>query len=192
MKRIALVLFSSFYFLQGLFACDCKTIPLTKESIESVELIFLGKVVALSGCDKTAKVSFSVDELYRGKCFANVEIEFDCTSDCQMSFNPGQTWIIYATYKKYGEAEVNFCSYSRQLFANEKSDYNTVIHGLTFSDEKNWLHKNLGLQVLNVKEDAMNQHHENERPDGYKFLWYLGAGFFGLIFIYFISKKLLK
>ena len=171
-------------------ACDCGNGLLTLDAIKSSELIFLGDVSAVSGCNGTSKATFNVQELFRGKCYRNVAVEFDCSSDCQMSFAPGQTWIIYATYKKYGEPEVKFCSYSRQLIAGE--DYNTIAHGMDFNAEKSWLEKNLGLHELNIKAPGDDQHHENIRPEGYEALWYLGGGFLALIALYFISRKFLK
>lgn len=192
MRPILFLLLAVLLSLQHLSACDCKMIPLSKGAIASCEFIFLGKVVAISGCDRTSKASFSIQELFRGKSFANTEIEFDCSSDCQMSFAPGQTWLIYATYKSYGAAEVNFCSYSRQQFANEKDDYNTAVHGMDFSTEEIWLKENLGLLALNSKDPLAEQHHENIHPNGFQTLYYLGSGFLFLALAYFVGRKYLK
>ena len=192
MRPVLLSLLAFFLSLQHIFGCVCQLVPVSEKAIASSEFIFLGKVIAISGCDKTAKASFSVQELFRGKSFANTEIEFDCSSDCQMSFVPGQTWLIYAKYKSYGKAEVEFCGYSRQQFANEKEDYNTPIHGMTFGEEEIWLKKILGLQSLNVKDPIAEQHHENIRPQGFQVLYYLGFGFIALIAIYFVGRKFLK
>ena len=187
-----LILFLLIFSFRPAFACDCEMTGVTMESISAYELIFVGKVVAISGCDKNAKANFQVEKLFRGKCFASTDIEFDCSSDCQMSFVPGQTWIIYAKYKKYGQAEVHFCSHSRQQFQAEEKDYNTSVHGMTYSEELSWLEKNLGEQKLNEKDIESEQHHENLRPEGYAFFWYYGFGLLGLIAIYFITKKFLK
>jgi hypothetical protein len=173
-------------------ACDCVSNPVNLETIKSAELIFMGEVVAISGCDGTAKATFSVKELFRGKTFANETVEFDCSSSCQMSFLPGETWLIYATYKKYGESEVNFCSLSRKKFSNESDDYYTATHQMNFTEEQEWLKKNLGLQQLNEKEPEAEQHHENIRPEGYQMLWYLGGGLLAVIAFYFIGRKFLK
>ncbi len=191
--RKLLFLLSVFIFpFHETFACDCQMAAVSTQSISPYELIFYGKVVAVSGCDVNAKVNFTVEKLFRGKCFPSTSVQFDCSTDCQMSFSPGQTWIIYATYEKYGEPKVEFCSYSRQQFANEKDDYNTVAHGMDFSNELAWLEKNLGIQKLNEVDIQSQQHHENIRPQGYEFLWYLGFGFVGLIVIYFLTQKFLK
>ena len=187
-----LIVFLFIFSFHTAFACDCEMAGVSMESISSYELIFVGKVVAISGCDENAKANFTVEKLFRGKCFASTDIEFDCSTDCQMSFVPGQTWIIYAKYKKYGEAKVHFCGYSRQQFPDESKDYNTAVHGMKYSEELAWLEKNLGVQKLNEKDIESQQHHENLRPAGYEFFWYYGFGLLGLIAIYFITKKFLK
>jgi hypothetical protein len=192
MRSSFLFLFLFIFLFQKTFACDCQMAALKMETLASYELIFYGKVIAVSGCDEKAKAHFSVEKLFKGKCFPSTDVEFDCSSDCQMSFSPGQTWIIYATYEKYGEPKVEFCSYSRQQFSKETDDYNTTTHGMTFADELTWLEKNLGLQKLNEKDIQSQQHHENIRPEGYDFLWYLAFGLIGLIAIYFLNKKFLK
>ncbi|MDQ3111776.1 MAG: hypothetical protein M3R17_17950 [Bacteroidota bacterium] len=173
-------------------ACKCDTPPFSADVLKSYELIFTGEVTAISGCDKTANVTFAVKELYKGKCFANVSVEFDCSSSCQMSFEPGQAWIIFATYKKYGEAEVNLCSHSRRKFVEEKDDFYLQMSGMTFEETQASLKKNLGVQELNVKAPEAEQHHENIRPGGYETLWYLAAGFIALIAFYFLGRKFLK
>lgn len=190
MKQLIIFLLSILLFLPKVNACNCENGPLTLDAIKSSELIFTGEVSAVSGCNGTSKATFNIKELFRGKCYQNVAVEFDCSSDCQMSFAPGQTWIIYASYKKYGEPEVKFCSYSRQRITGE--DYNTIAHGMDFNAEEAWLKKNLGQHELSVKAAEDDQHHENIRPTGYEALWYLGGGFVALIALYFISRKFLK
>jgi hypothetical protein len=108
-----------------------------------------------------------------------------------MDFAPGQTWIIYATYKKYGEPEVDFCSYSRQQIPS-KDDFNSLIHGMSYDEEITWLQKNLGVKELNVQKAEDGQHHLNIRPKGYEALWYLVAGFVVLFLFYFLGRKFLK
>jgi hypothetical protein len=192
MRKFFVALIALLFSCQRMISCDCQTAQVDMKTIASSELIFLGKVVAISGCNGTAKANFLVQELYRGKCFAETSIEFDCSSDCQMDFAPGQTWLIYADYIKYGEPQVKFCSFSRQQFDNEKDDFNSLSHGMTFEAEKNWLKKNLGLQQLNVKDEATEQHHENIRPQGSDILLYLGLGLVGVIGFYFLGRKFLK
>ncbi len=174
------------------YACKCDFVPVSMESIKQYELIFYGEVVAISGCDKTAKATFTIKELYRGKTFANTQVEFDCSSSCAMNFAPGQTWLIFSTYKKYGEAEVGFCSHSRERFAEGTEDYNASAYGMSFAEEQEWLKKNLGIQSLNEKSVEAEQHHENIRPGGSQTLIYLGVGLLAVVLFYFIGRKFLK
>ncbi|CAN5906116.1 hypothetical protein BH11BAC7_BH11BAC7_33720 [soil metagenome] len=176
----------------NVFACKCESQPFTMEGIKQYELIFTGTVVAISGCDKTSKATFTVNELYKGKCFENVAVEFDCSSSCGMSFQPGETWIIFATYKKYGEPEVNLCSHSRRKFADEKDDFYLQTSGLSFIDAATFLKKNLGIHAVNTKNVEAEQHHENIRPDGSQTLLYLGAGLLALVAFYFLGRKFFK
>lgn len=192
MRRLFFLALLFFLPRTNMHACDCNLSPLSMENIKPAEFIFLGEVVAISGCDKTAKATFSIKELYRGKSFPNTALEFDCSSDCQMSFAPGQTWLIYATYKKYGEAEVSFCSYSRQQFSADKEDFNTIAHGMNFAEEQAWLKKNLGVQEFNQRDVTTEQHHENILPKGYDILWFVGGGLVVVIAFYFLGRKFLK
>ncbi|MSP68786.1 MAG: hypothetical protein EXR20_00790 [Bacteroidetes bacterium] len=189
MRKEFLLLFLFFICETSLLACDCKIGPISELTIENEELIFLGKVVAISGCDVVAKVNFQVTELYRGKCFEETAVEFDCSSDCLMSFVPGQTWLIFANYKKYGEPKVKFCSYSRQQFELNQADYNSAVHGMGFQEERDWLKIKFGLQALNINNKGLQQHHTNIRPAGLQFLWYIGLGLVVLAGLYFIGRK---
>ena len=192
MRAFFILVLILFLFASDTHACKCNFVPVSMESIKPYELIFIGEVVAISGCDKTAKATFLIKELYRGKSFANTTVEFDCSSSCAMNFTPGQTWIIFATYKKYGEAEVNFCSHSRAKVAEGTEDYNASVYGMSFNEEWEWLIKNLGTKVLNEKNAEAEQHHENIRPDGSQTLIYLGVGFIAVVLFYLIGRKILK
>jgi hypothetical protein len=185
-------LFFLFLFSANAFACKCDTLPFTLEGIERYELIFTGEVTAVSVCDKIATATFTVKELYKGKCFESVTVEFDCSSSCAMSFAPGETWIIFATYEKYGEPQVSLCSHSRRKFADAKDDFYFQLSGISFSEAEAFLKKNLGIQPFSVKKVEEEQHHENIRPKGYESLWYLVAGFVVLFIFYFLGRKFLK
>lgn len=191
MKRFLLALFFLFSG-SALFACECTLGPVTEKSVEPFDFIFAGKVVAVSGCDETAKVKFTVSELYRGKSYATTELEFDCSSDCQMSFAPDEEWLIYAHYTGYGQAKVEFCSYSRKKFANPADDFNTVTHQMDFATEQAWLKHKFGVQKLNEYEIVEQQHHENLKPQGLSMLWVMLAGFGVLGLFYFIVRKFLR
>ena len=179
-------------FQQKASACNCNAVVTDEKSIRQYDFIFLGKVIATSGCDKTSKAKFVVDELFRGKSYATTEVEFDCSSDCQMSFLPGQVWIIYANYTGYGQSKVDFCSLSRMQFDNEKDDFNSASHGMSFKDEVLFLETKLGKQKLNEVDKIDQQHHENIIPNPVQATIALVCGIVGVLLLYFIVRKVLR
>lgn len=173
-------------------ACDCPSDSLSEKLIRSYDFIFSGKVIAVSGCDKNAHVTFQIEQLFKGKSFATTAVEFDCTSDCQMSFVPGEEWIIYSNYVSYGNAKVEFCSLSRKKMSPGEDDFNTISHGMDFDSEKKKLLVMFGEQKLNKVDPKSEQHHELIHPNGMQTLLYLIGGFAGLVLFYFLGKKFLK
>jgi hypothetical protein len=176
----------------ALFACKCAMPPFSEETVKPYEFVFYGKVVAVSGCDKTAKVKFTIIELFRGKSFETTELEFDCASDCQMSFSPGEEWLIYSNYENYGQARVELCSFSRKKIDGETGDYNAFNNGMSFADEKKWLEEKLGVQKLNEKDMIDRPHHENARPEGMNVVWTMLIGFAILGVFYFVVRKFIR
>lgn len=172
--------------------CNCTLIPVSDNAVAPYELIFTGKVVSVSNCDKKAKATFEIQELYLGKSYATTEIEFDCSSECKMTFAPGETWLVYCTYEAYGKAKTEYCSHTRKLYADEENDLNTIGHGMTFSEEQAWLKQKFGMQELNDESMAVDMHHKNIIPTGYSVLWYLGIGLVVVVAAYFLSRRFFR
>ncbi|HEU4719032.1 MAG TPA: hypothetical protein VFU15_14410 [Bacteroidia bacterium] len=191
MKKLLFVFAANLFFLHA-FACNCPTVALTKENLAAYDFIFTGKVVAVSGCSDDASVSFEIEKLYRGKSYREAQLKFDCTSDCGMTFSPGEEWIIYAKYVGYGKAEVKFCSFSRKYVADDKNDFVTPLHGMSYAMENEWLEKTLGVQELNVRNPEDDMHHENIHPSQQQALLYFGLGLAGLLVLLFLTKKFLR
>lgn len=173
-------------------ACDCPPEAVNETTMRSYDFIFSGKVLAVSGCDKDAQVTFEIQQLYKGKSYATSSVQFDCLSDCQMSFVPGEEWIIYSDYVLYGQGQVKFCSLSRKKIADAKEDFYNISHGMDFESEKQMLLNIFGEQKLNVKDPKQEQHHQLIHPEGMQIVWYLAAGLAGLAAFYFLGKKFLK
>ncbi|MBI3511548.1 MAG: hypothetical protein HY064_12875 [Bacteroidetes bacterium] len=189
--RVPFLIF--FFFLFSVAdACDCDAVKVSDASVSQYDVIFVGKVVAVSGCDKSSKAKFLIEKLFHGKSYESTEIEFDCTSDCQMSFTPGEEWIIYADYKSYGKPEVKFCGLSRRKFENEKDDYVSASHGMNFIDELSFLEKKFGVQKFNVMNVQDQQHHELLHPSYTQQFWLLLISIASIGLFYFIVKKVLK
>ena len=191
MKKLLLILFliAGSDFVR---ACDCPSDSLSEKRIQSYEFIFTGKVVAVSGCDKNAHVTFEIQELFKGKSFKSASLEFDCLSDCQMSFSPGEEWIIYSNYVSYGTGKIEFCSLSRKKMSSSENDFYTLSHGLDFESERKKLLSLFGTQEFNIADPKAEMHHELIHPDRFQFVIYLAGGLAGLLLIYFLGKKFLK
>src|ERR1700741_2038291 len=92
------------------FSCDCPSLPLLDlDYCGKFEIIFKGKVVSVSTCNEISSAKFKLSELYKGPCTEEIEIWFDCSSDCMMSFTAGEEWIIYANFFQHGKPRAEFC-----------------------------------------------------------------------------------
>jgi hypothetical protein len=195
MKTIAVVLLFLFAGINTAKACKCAELkPLSKESLDRYELIFSGKVAAVSACTEEGRgtVRFIIDSLFRGKSYAECDVQFDCASSCAMSFAPGERWTIYATYLKYGSPEVILCSHSRKIPAAGTSDFVTDMRGASYAVEAQWLAKNLGIIPLNEEKKEIMKPRELLHPERTGMIWLLGGGIVGVLILFFVLKRFLK
>lgn len=179
----------------GVMACDCPQgkAPTVKE-LEAYELIFEGKVDSVTHCkDGTALAWFHVADVFKGNAFTSFPVVFDCSSDCQMSFVAGETWMIFATAgKQYQTAATEFCSRSRkQPKAGEQDLYSVSSGGLTYDQEKNFLAQNFSAHAPKERK-AEQLMPKNIIPRGYTPLWWLLGSFVALILLYFGMNRLWK
>lgn len=194
MKKIILFLFFITSF-NPLFPCECPTFsPITKEATTNYDVIFFGYVDSVSACDKkgSAVTYFTVSELYKGRVQKNVAINFDCLSECLMSFEKGQEWLIYATYKKFDYLTVNICSHSRKRFVNEAEDFYIMAAQRTITKEQQFLKESLGMQSLPQEGGQpivtdIGTH--NEQPSAISKLVLLIISLLAMVVVYFIMKK---
>ena len=79
-------------------ACKCSDhLSLDKAQCDLYDVIFTGKLDSVSVCHSGyATGYFSVQSLYKGKCYEQVSVRFDCESDCQMSLLKDEQWLVYA------------------------------------------------------------------------------------------------
>ncbi|MFN8715267.1 MAG: hypothetical protein ACK5Z2_20635 [Bacteroidota bacterium] len=195
MRTLAVILFLLFVGINTAQACKCTELkPLSKESLDGYELIFSGKVAAVSACTEEGRgtVRFMIDSLFRGKAYVECDVQFDCSSSCAMSFAPGERWTIYATYLKYGSPEVILCSHSRKIPAFGTSDFVTDIRGASYSAEAQWLAKNLSIIPLNEEKNEIMKPRELIHPEGMSMIWLLGGGIIGVLILFFVLKRFLK
>ena len=176
-------------------ACDCPPTPkLDKTYTDGYAFIFKGGVKSVTQCnDGIAKAHFVLQELYKGKSTKEIDVYFDCGKDCPMSFNAGETWIIYSNYAQVGKPDVSLCSRSRKLVDNEiriQTDF--VPTDYSFEQEAEWLRTSLGLQGFLKENDSSMLSHRNELPSRSNALLLIGISLGGLLLLYFVFKKFIK
>jgi len=177
-----------------IIACDCPTVPKLNEAyIKDYQLIFRGSVKSLGECNEINKAHFFIQELYKGDSPKEIDVFFDCTSDCKMFFYPGETWIIYANFIQLGKPKVKNCSRSRKLIDNEiKLSTNYIASDFNFNEECEWLRKNSGLQPFLEENKNSTLTHRNQLPNRNSQLILIASSLGGLLLVYFLMNKFLK
>ena len=181
-------------FTESAFSCDCPSIPkLTSEYCKQYNLIFRGTVQKVATCNEINHATFLIQELYKGQSKREIELYFDCSSDCKMNFNAGETWIVYANFIQLNKPKVELCSRSRKLVDNEiKVATNFIASDLGFNEECDWLKQNLGIKTINPDDKIKTiDTHRNQLPEKEFSLTLILISFiFFLILILIINKKL--
>ncbi len=180
-----------------LFPCECPTLqPVSKELCKNYNVIFYGKVDSVSNCNTRGRsiAFFTISELYKGAVSSSVKINFDCASECLMSIDKGEEWIIYASYEKFDVLTIKLCEHSRKHFRNEKDDFYFIAAKRSFDDEKLFLRTELGIQPFIIQNDLNEQQkifkpHNDQPSDTNKLLLLLvSLGTMGII-LFFTRKK---
>lgn len=181
-------------FSKPVFSCDCPNLPkLTSEYTNKYNLIFRGTVQKVSNCNEINHATFQIQELYKGESKKEIEIYFDCSSDCKINFNVGETWIIYANYIQLNKPKVELCSRSRKLVDNEiKVATNFIASDLGFNEECDWLKQNLGIKTINLEDNIKTvDTHRNQLPEKeFSLVLIIISLFFFLALIFFLKKYL--
>jgi hypothetical protein len=178
-----------------IIACECPSLPkLTPDYCKQFKLIFRGTVQKVAQCNEINHATFKIQELYKGQSKNELELYFDCSGDCKLNFNPGETWIIYANYVQLNKPKVDFCSRSRKLVDNEiKVATNFVASDLRFNEECDWLKENLGIQKIAVEDSFQTiDTHRNQLPESSFSLTLIIISLIVFSIIILIVKKFLK
>jgi hypothetical protein len=123
------------------FACDCDALDvLTKENCGVYDVIFEGRVDKVDSCkDGEINISFSIQDLYKGNYLGVINVKNSCADGCEMHFEKGDSWLIYAEKNNAQDVIVHFCSRSRKLnIGNENDDYE-IASGMKYQEEKDML-----------------------------------------------------
>ncbi len=176
----------------AVFACQCKTIhSINSIEAKSYDVIFVGKVLAVSGDDERSRARFKVTELYKGEVYDNVEVEYDAVSDCGMTFVPGEVWTIYSKWVDYGVPRADMCGHSRSQPITGQQDFYEAERG-AYTVELQWLKDSLGIQPFIDPKKHKDLSHKNQLPDPTQAIVYTLAGFLGLAGIFLLVKRMFK
>ena len=177
-------------------ACKCRSLPpINKEEAKQYDVIFYGKVDSVGTCNEKgiAIAYFTIEELYKGSSKQKTQINFDCTSDCLMSFAKGDEWLIYGKYQRFDQISVSLCDHNRKKArAGEQDFYETALQR-TFDQEKDFLKTELGTHLF-LQDEKWNKEQEelkprNEQPSGMSKIYLLLSSFGVMIIIYIITRK---
>lgn len=178
------------------FACECESLsPLSQEVCKDYEVIFYGKVDSVGKCnDKwSAAAYFTIIELYKGKVAQQVEVNFDCNTECMMSLAPDDEWIIYAKYVKFDFLQISICEHSRKKFDDDTQDFYLIESKRTFKGELDFLKVTLGVQSfvepIIVNNTVADTSRHNTQPSSWGKVTLLLISVFVMAIVYFVTRK---
>jgi len=167
------------------FSCDCPLDlpPVSLETVKNYDVIFYGKVDSVSPCTTKglAIAYFTISELYKGQISQHQAINFDCSSECMMSFAKGEKWLIFSHFQRFDELLVNFCEHSKN--ASQWS----------LEKDKAILNEILGIQEF-VEKNVINDQQEdlrgrNKQPSSMNKVWLLVISFLVMAIVYFVTRN---
>lgn len=192
-----IILISFFVFVSSIsFACECVPLsPISKELSNNYDVIFYGRVDSVGVCsDKwTAIAYFTITELYKGTAKKQVKINFDCNTECMMSFAADDEWIIYAKYSKFDFLNISICDHNRKKFYAGEEDIYLIDSKRPFEKELEFLKTTLAVQetveptVLNNAATDTGRH--NEQPSSWGKIVLLLISVFAMAIVYFVTRK---
>ena len=179
------------------FACECsQLVPISMDLCQNYDVVFYGRIDSVSICDNKSERAiayFTIEELYKGEVKKHVKINFDCSSECMMSFAGEEEWIIYAKYTKFDHLVVSICEHSRKKFAKGVEDLYFLDSKRTFDEELKFLKSTLGIQattepiVINNAETGTGRH--NTQPTGWGKVILLLVSLVVMIVVYILTRK---
>ena len=176
------------------YACKCAALPkLDVDYCKYYDLIFKGVVVSLGKCNEINKAHFKLNELYKGVSPEEIDVYFDCSSDCAMNFNVGEEWIIYSNYIQLGKPKIDFCSRCRKRIQNENILETEFIHtDITYSQEQEFLMSKLGLHHFLLTTNNSELSHQNIKPNRLTTIILLTISISVFVVFYYLFKKFIK
>lgn len=193
MMRGLITILILFLFSLNSYACQCQTLaPLTKNTALQYDVIFLGKVIAVSPGEEESRARFTVISLYNGKSYTDINVDFDNATNCALNFVPGETWIIYGKWEEYGIPRAEMCGHSRVKPNAGQADYYAIEGRSGFDEEVKWLNDSLGVQAFIDPEQQKDLGHKNQLPDPTQAIVYTAVGLLGLGLIFYFVRRMFK
>ncbi len=188
------ILNSAFLISQSSCGCDEKKMAFSQSYAVSHKLIFRGKTLSISTGEDFNKATFIVTQLFRGRCAKEVDIYFDKKAACQLKFNTGEDWLMYADYQQIEKPFVAYCSRSRKnvINTNKNIEVQYIKSDLTVDAECEKLREQFGLQNFSTQPKEENTLHNNIIPSFWQRIILLLCSMGGFMLIYFGVTKLLK
>ena len=183
-----------FSIAQNSCGCDEKKLAFSQSYAAAHKLIFRGKTLSISLGEDFSKVTFIITQLFKGTCAKEVDVYFDKEDACQLKFNTGEDWLIYADYKQIEKPFVEYCSRSRKnvINTNKNVEIQYIKSDLTVDAECENLQTQFGLQNFTSQEKEENNLHNNIIPGFWQRIVLILCSVAGFVMIYFGVNKISK
>ena len=177
-------------------ACNC-TQPnlLTIAECVKFDVILQCKIDSVMSCSGKSIANATVVEIYKGEKMNSIQLLFDCSSSCQMSFAKNEQWLIYGKWNDQKQLQVFFCDRNRKYFSKASDDYFAVNARVSFQDEIKFLKKNIGFKSAEVSSNNNSidiTGRENFQTSGSNKLLLLFGSLVLFLVIYFVFNKMIK
>ena len=192
-KRIILLIFFLYSSLIS-FSCECPSLPrLNMDYCNKYEFIFKGTILSVGKCKEINKARFKLNELYKGISPEEIDVYFDCSSDCAVNFNVGEQWIIYSNYAQMGKPKVDFCSRNRKYILNENKIQTEYVNtDISFDQEQAFLLSNFGKHHFLRTNNNTELSHQNIKPDKLTSIFLILVSIAGFVVFYYLFNKFIK
>ena len=180
-------------FSQSNCDCDRTKSDFSDRYIQSKQLILRGKTLAVTKGVDYDRVTVSISHLFKGVATRQQDIYFESKSDCSLSFQAGEDWLIYADYKQ-GKALVQYCSRSRKnvINTNKNVDLMYIKSELSVDEECDKLNALCGLQPFSNPVSEGADAHSNIIPNGMQRIVLMLFSLLGFVVIYLMLNKSFK
>ena len=188
------ILNSVFLISQNNCGCDEKKLAFSQAYTASHKLIFRGKTLSVANGQNFNKVTFMVTQLFKGSCAKEIGVYFDKKEACQLKFNTGEDWLIYANFQQIEKPFVEYCTRSRKnvINTNKNVEIQYIKSDLTVDAECESLRTQFGLQNFATQSQGEKTSHNNIIPGFWQRIVLILCSIAGFVMIYFGVNKLNK